>query len=301
MKKRVGIIGCGNVGTALALALKEKGYPLAGVCCRTEESAQRASAVTGVRYYTSPEEVSLRADIIFITTPDRNIEEVCAYTASRKGFNEGQVVLHTSGAHSSAILNAAQLSGALVLSFHPLQTFPNVQTGLRNLAGSYFAIEGDEDALPLGRELISDLGGIPLIIPTETKSLYHASACTVCNYFVALIDLGLKMMEAAGVLREEALPALLPLIEGTLLNIKKVGVPKALTGPIDRGDILTIESHIRIMNSLLPSATALYGQMGAYTARVAREKGTLSEETENEICSALRDERQAVQTAKVPE
>lgn len=287
LKARIGIVGAGNVGATLAIALKQKGYPIAGIFCHTEPLAQKASQLIEAPYYLSPAKVSQLSDIVFITTPDRKIHDICAFIADEGGFRKGQVVLHTSGAHSSAILHPAQKMGALTLSVHPLQTFPDVKTGLQNLPGSMFTVEGHEDALPVASEIIRALGGLPLTIPTEMKPLYHASACVVCNYFVALVDLGLKMMETAGIPRDRSLQAFLPLIEGTLGNIKNVGVPAALTGPIERGDVSTIENHLAALKEVMPSVVDVYSRLGAYTARLAREKGTLSRDGETEICKML--------------
>lgn len=285
--KKIGIVGAGNVGVALALALKKKGFVLAGLCCRTEDSARRASEKLSVDYFMDPVEVTRRADIIFITTPDRVIGDVCREIAQNGGFCDGQVVLHTSGAHSSRLLEPAQQAGAAILSMHPLQTFPSSETGFQNLPGSYFTLEGDGQALEVGRKLVAAFEGVALMIPTEMKPLYHASACVVCNYFVALIDLGLKMMEVVGVDRREALPAMMPLIEGTFANMKKVGVPRALTGPIDRGDASTISRHMEKMKEAMPQIMEIYRVLGRFTAVVAEEKGTLSEEGKENIIKAL--------------
>ncbi len=283
----IGIVGAGNVGVALAMALKQKGYSITGICCRTEESSLKSSKKLSTEYFTNAYDVSRRSDVVLITTPDRVIGEVCQEIAENDGFREQQVVLHTSGAHSSELLEPARKAGAYILSMHPLQTFPSSDTGLQNLPGSYFTIEGDEQALKTGKELVSAFEGVALTIPTEMKPLYHASACVVCNYFVGLLDLGLKMMEVAGVPREQALPALQPLIEGTLANVKRVGVPQALTGPIDRGDASTINSHIDKMEKVMPSVLDIYRILGNYTAVVAKEKGTLSEEGKKMIEQAL--------------
>lgn len=283
----IGIVGAGNVGVALAMALKEKGFKLGGLCCRTEESARRASEKLGVAYSMGPEEVTRHADIVFITTPDRVIGDVCREIAQNGGFRDGQVVLHTSGAHDSTLLEPAKQAGANILSMHPLQTFPSSETGFQNLPGSYFTLEGDERALEVGQKLVAALEGVALTIPTEMKPLYHASACVVCNYFVALIDLGLKMMEVAGVDRRKALPAMMPLIEGTLANMKRVGVPQALTGPIDRGDASTIGRHLEKMKEAMPRVMEIYRLLGCFTAEVAEDKGTLSGEGKKNIIGAL--------------
>ncbi len=285
--KKIAVIGAGNVGTALAQVLQDKGYALAGVCCRTEASAGRAAGRLGCTIFTDPGALARRAEIVFITTPDRSIEAVCRRLAGKEAVGPGQVVLHTSGAHSSSILASAGERGAAVLSMHPLQTFPDVEAGIRNLKGSYFTLEGDQRALPVGLALVEALEGRPLTIPTAMKPLYHAAACVACNYFVSLIGLALQMMEKAGVPGREALPALLPLVEGTLNNIKRVGVPAALTGPIDRGDHGTVAAHLRVIEEVMPAAKELYCSLGRQTAQTARAKGTLDEAGRREFQNLL--------------
>ena len=124
----------------------------------------------GCPVYSEPEKAASEADIVLLTTPDRVIEEVCQSIAAKKGFQKGQVVLHTSGAHSSNILVAARNAGAFALSLHPLQTFPSL-SWFAFLAGHLFAVEGDEKALPFARELVDAMEGKMLTIPTEMKPL----------------------------------------------------------------------------------------------------------------------------------
>lgn len=288
MPYKLAVVGAGNVGTCLALRLKEKGFKVVGVCCRTEQSSRRASEILDCRYDLVPSRVTREAEIVFITTPDRSIEETCRRLAEGGGVLPGQVVLHTSGAHSSAILKSARERGAAVLSLHPLQTFPSVEAGVGNIAGSYFTLEGDIQAVQVGKALVEALQGHPLFIPTAMKPLYHAAACVACNYFVEIVDLALRMMEKAGVSRSDALPALMPLLEGTLANLKKVGSPQALTGPIDRGDSLTVSAHLEILERIAPEITGLYCLLGRHTAEVARDKGTLDPDSYQQLLEIFR-------------
>jgi predicted short-subunit dehydrogenase-like oxidoreductase (DUF2520 family) len=273
---KIAFVGAGNVGTALAFLLQKGGHTVTGVASRTVTSAARAGRMLGVPYGTCPADFTREADVIFLTVPDKAIADVCAALAAEDGFRSGSIVVHTSGAHSSDLLSAARAKGCLTLSFHPLQTFANPETGISNLPGSFVTIEGDELALPVARRLVADLSCQPLEIPTATKALYHAAACMVCNYFVTLVDLGLQMLEAAGIKKEQGLPAVSPLIDCTLKNIMSAGPAQALTGPIARGDLGTVQSHLELMERLTPSIIPLYKSLGLATAGVAVEKGTLT-------------------------
>ena len=285
--KQIAVIGAGNVGKVLGVALKAKGYPLAAAFCRTDFSRRTAEQVLQCSIYDDKVRTAAAGDIVLITTPDQVIEEVCAHIAAGGGFRPGQIVLHTSGAHSSAILAAAREQGALVLSFHPLQTFPGLEVGLQSLPGTFFAVDGDADAFPVAAALVEALGGKMLSIPTEMKPLYHAAACVACNYLVSLMDVALKMYEIMDIPAESAMEALSPLIQGTLRNITTLGPQNALTGPIARGDVSTISSHLRIMEQQCPELMPLYKELGQYTVALARRKGTLEAEAAQDINKSL--------------
>jgi predicted short-subunit dehydrogenase-like oxidoreductase (DUF2520 family) len=275
---RIAIIGAGNVGTALAVLLQNAGHQIIGIASRTEASASNAAARVNAPYSTDPLAFTMKAGMVFLTTPDRVIENVCSQIASQNGFRPGTIVAHTSGAHSSEILQAACNLDAYTLSFHPLQTFANPDAGIQNLPGSFITIEGHPKALPQARQLVADLSCKPLEIPTEGKPLYHAAACIACNYFTTLIDAALQVMEKAGVKREDGLPALYPLIEGTLKNIARVGTTQSLTGPIARGDANTVTSHLTAMEEQMPEIIPLYKLLGCATVDVATAKGTLGKQ-----------------------
>ena len=285
--KKIAIIGAGNVGKVLGYALKQKGYLLAAASARTESSRKIAADLLQCPVYSEPEKAAQQADIVFLTTPDRVIEEVCDALALKGVFRREQMVLHTSGAHSSEILSAAREAGARVFSFHPLQTFPGVEAGLRALPGTFFAVEGDQEAFIVAKELVETLEGKMLAIPTEMKPLYHAAACVACNYLSTLMDLALRMYKVMGIANEQAFESLSPLIYGTLKNIGEMGPEKALTGPVARGDLPTIKSHLEIIGKLAPELLAVYNCLGVYTADLARRKGTLTEKQEEELKNLL--------------
>lgn len=272
---RVAVIGAGNVGTALAVLLHQSGHEIIGIASRSEASAKKAADRVGAPCGTDPLPYTKQAEIVFLTTPDRVIADVCKQIAEQNGFSPAAIVAHTSGAHSSEILDAAKEAGAYSLSFHPLQTFANPDAGIQNLPGSFITIEGHPEALPVARSLVADLACKLLEIPTESKPLYHAAAVIACNYFTTVTDAALQVMEKAGVGREEGLQALYPLIEGTLKNMARVGTTQSLTGPIARGDANTVASHLMTMEAQMPEIIPLYKLLGRATIDVAQAKGTL--------------------------
>lgn len=277
MNEKIGIIGAGVVGTAVGVVLHSKGFEVTGVYDVKPESTMMLVERTGCAAFPTPQEVSRSADILFITTSDSSIQAVADELAACQAFRQGQTVLHMSGAHSSEILDKAKEFEARVLSVHPLQSFASLDRAIDNLPGSVFSIEGDADAQNQAVKIVKALGGEYFFIERKAKPLYHAGACVVSNYLVAVVDLGVKLLEATGISGEVAIKALMPLITGTVNNLQSIGVPQALTGPIARGDISTVLEHQKCMEEQTPGLLGLYNSLGYYTADVARAKGTIDE------------------------
>ncbi len=287
--KTVAIIGAGRVGSAVGALLARAGFVISAVAAQTKAAAESARAFTGARHgATDPVRAAAGAGIVFITTPDRAIRDVSEKLAAGRALAAGTIVVHMSGAHSLDLLDAAAAAGAFRAVLHPLQSLASREQGVANLPGSYFRIEADAGALNTAQELVTALGGVELKLPGWTQDagstmLYHAGAVAVSNYFVALVDYGLKFYEKLGADRTEALRAVLPLIRGTLRNIETVGIPDALTGPIARGDASTVRDHIEAMKARAPELLGLYREMAQQTVAVARDRGSLSEEVVTEL------------------
>jgi len=281
---RTGFIGAGTTGTALAVRLSQKGWPVVAVSSRTLSSAQRlAKLVPDCRVCHTAQELADAAEMVFITTPDDVIATVCSEVRWRKG----QSVLHCSGAHSVDILESARGLGAAVGSFHPLQTFAGVDQAIENLPGSTFALEAEEPLLSTLKELSQLLNGNWVELKPGDKVLYHAAAVFACNYLVTLVKLALDLWSDFGVSSKEATSALLPLLRGTLNNIDNVGLPDCLTGPVARGDLGTIEKHLSVLEARRPSLLTTYKELGLQTIPIALAKGKVNEQKAEEMKALL--------------
>jgi predicted short-subunit dehydrogenase-like oxidoreductase (DUF2520 family) len=273
----------------MAKLLNRSGYPVSGVVTSRLETARASAEATGAdRYSERPWEITPEGEVVFITTPDDMIAPVCREIADHEGFREDMVVLHCSGALSSDILEPARGSGASVATLHPLQSFASIDQAIRLVPDSFCAVEGDDQALPIVRQIVEDVGGILLEITPEKKMLYHAAAVVASNYLVTLIGLATELNKSAGLATDVSFSALLPLIKGTLSNIRLKGIPDALTGPIARGDVATLTAHLEAMAKDIPEALSLYRCLGLNTVEVAKEKGSISQETAVKLAELLK-------------
>ena len=281
---KVGFIGAGTVGTALAVRLSQKGYPVVAVASRSRASAQRlAGMVPGCQAYDDPQGVADRADLVFVTTPD----DAIAPTVARLRWRPGQGVVHCSGADSLDILEPARKMGAQVGAIHPLQSFASSAQALENLPGSTFALEGQGELLEKLKGIAGALEGTIVELGAGDKVLYHAAAVMACNYWVTLMKLATDLWASFGVPPDKAVPALMPLLRGTLNNLAKVGLPQALTGPIARGDLGTIKKHLEALELRAPHLLPTYRELGLKTIPIALAKGKVDGARAQEIARLL--------------
>jgi predicted short-subunit dehydrogenase-like oxidoreductase (DUF2520 family) len=269
---KIGFIGAGTVGTALAILLRRRGFGVAAIYDNNQDASQKfISRVEDSRLFGSAQNVAENADFIFITTPDAAIGKVASQVIWRKGTS----VVHCCGSESAEILGPARKLGAFVGGFHPLQTFAGVDQAIENIPGSTFAIEAEEPLFSTLVNLAEALNGNWIKIGAGDKPAYHAAAVFASNYMVTLVKMATDLWQTFGGTPEKATKALLPLMKGTLHNIETLGLPQCLTGPIARGDSGTVARHLKTIKEKSPSLLFPYKELGLQTLPVALAKGKI--------------------------
>ncbi len=272
---KLGFIGAGTVGTALATRLNHKGYRVAAVSSRSHTSAEKlAQSINGCRAVVNNQAVADATSLIFITTPD----DVIASVASEIQWHAGQSVVHCSGADSAAPLEPARKAGANVGVIHPLQTFASVKQAIENMPGSTFAIEAEEPLLSTLKNIAITLDGHWIELKASDKVIYHVAAVIACNYLVTLVKLATDLWRTFDVPPDEATQALLPLLKGTINNIDTIGIPQCFTGPIARGDTGTIKKHLDALKKVAPDLLSTYCELGRQTIPIALAKGRITQQ-----------------------
>jgi predicted short-subunit dehydrogenase-like oxidoreductase (DUF2520 family) len=281
MPGTLSIIGAGRVGRALGRRLRELGWKIGAVVASSESSARKAVRSIGAgRSHAFLTRQVLAAQVIFITTPDRCTADV-AEDLARIGAEElrGKIVLHTSGALSSEVLDSVRRCGAAVGSMHPLQTFSGVE--VPPLEGRVFTIEGDTAAVRMARQIARALGAVPVLIDGSKKPLYHAAGALAAGNVLALMEAATRLMTAAGMKRREAVQALLPLTRQVLENFERLGPRAAWTGPLSRGDYGVVAAHTEAMKDLPAEFRQAYEAVNRLAAVVlAQDSAAMQAELE---------------------
>ncbi|MFC1992515.1 Rossmann-like and DUF2520 domain-containing protein [Chloroflexota bacterium] len=282
---KLGFIGAGTVGTALARGLSNNGYQVVSVSSRSQTSAiNLAQALNNCEVFDDNQGVADAAELVFITTPD----DAIAPTVSQIQWHAKQNVVHCSGADSTDILQPAREAGAHVGAFHPLQTFASVKQAIENLPGSTFAIEAEKPLLNMLKEMAIVLGGHWVELKADDRVTYHASAVIACNYLVTLVKIATDLWQTFGIPTNRATKSLLPLLQGTINNIDAVGIPQCLTGPIARGDSGTIKKHLDALQKVAPGLLSIYRELGMQTIPVALAKGRINQHQAQELQAILK-------------
>ena len=281
MKKKIGIIGAGRLGSALAKEFLQKGMQLTGISCQDIAESNAAAKKLGVKAFADNHELAGASEVIFLTVPDSLINKVAEELVA-KGLRKGTILLHCSGAISGFALPFAE--GVLRGSFHPLQSF--AAEGAK-FAGIYIALDGDEQTLKVTRRLCEQLAARPLTIPPGDRPLYHAAAVFASNYLITVLSAAEQLFARWADSETDARGAVMPLVNGTVANFAKFGAQKALTGPIARGDSETIRKHIQVLPVEFIDS---YRNLGIQTVELARQTGNLPEEKIQEMKSILKGE-----------
>ncbi|AIS51660.1 hypothetical protein TKV_c04580 [Thermoanaerobacter kivui] len=273
---KIGFVGAGIVGTSLAFLLSKSGTDVSGFLSRSFESAKRSATLTKTTAFSCYEELLKNSDVIIISTNDSSISDVVNKLLEHKDMLKEKIFCHLSGALSLEVLHPLNLEGGYIMVMHPIQTCPSFDAALELLPKSYFTLEGCEKAVKIGKEIVNKISGKYIVVENINKPLYHAACVVASNYLVALSKLSLLLLKESGFPFEEYSDALIPLMEGTLKNIKEKGINGALTGPIARGDVNTVELHLKNIQD--QNLINLYKNLGKLALEISYEKGNLSKE-----------------------
>jgi predicted short-subunit dehydrogenase-like oxidoreductase (DUF2520 family) len=280
----IGIVGAGAVGSALGLALTRAGWPIQAVASRDPVRRERfKELVGGTRAFEDITPLLDEVELIILAVPDDVIESV----ARSIRLYSGQALIHTSGALGAEVLQPAMAAGTQVGSFHPLVAFADTVRAVEALHGATVAVEGDDQLVALLAEMAAAIGARAVRLAPGTKAAYHAAAVLAAGGFVALLDAIAELGRVAGLDEAGSLAIYGPLIEQTLGNARALGIKAALTGPLTRGDVGTLEAHLAALAAHAPDVLPLYRAAAIREIALAEERGALTPDVSGRLRTAL--------------
>jgi predicted short-subunit dehydrogenase-like oxidoreductase (DUF2520 family) len=221
----IAVVGAGRMGSVLARALDAP-------------ALRRSDPVPG------------DVDVLLLAVPDGRIGEVAA------AMPAGPLLGHVSGATGLDVFGDRE-----GFSLHPMMsTPPGSDPGLLRGAGG--AVDGTTPrALETAYALAERLGLNVTRVPAEDRIAYHAAGAIAANFLVALEACAERLAATAGITRAQ----LAPLVLATAHQWAELGPEVALTGPIARGDELTVERHRATIAERTPELLSVWTELAEAT------------------------------------
>jgi predicted short-subunit dehydrogenase-like oxidoreductase (DUF2520 family) len=264
--------------------LQRAGHRIVAVSGRSD-TVHRAEAYLPRVPVLPPRQAVQGAQVILLGVPDDMIQGVCSQIST--GLQRGVVVAHLSGSLGLEVLASAAHWGISPLAIHPLQSIPDVDSGLKRIPGCSMAVTAANEATALlGDRLARDAGGRPFRIRSEDKPLYHAAAVFASNYLTTVEAIAERLFAAAGV--QDTRSAMGPLAIATLSNVIRQGPAAALTGPVVRGDVGTLERNLEALKQGAPEAIPAYTALARAALGIAERDGTLAWQDVKRVEEVLR-------------
>lgn len=251
-------IGAGKVAHTLIPLFIKKNYNVKGIISKDKKSASSSGRRFKLEFYSSDfKKIPTVYGIFFITVPDRQISTVARKLSLLNLNFQKSLFIHTSGSESSSALEVLEKKGGITASFHIMQTFPSLKQ--TEIANSFAAIETKSDKAE--RFLFSLARTLKLKSFTLTKRekvFYHMAGVFTSNFLNANIFTTEKLLNMAIPGEEQLYNMFEPIIKTTLSNIKSNGIKGSLSGPVQRGDFLTIEKHLISIKRLKTSEKEIF-------------------------------------------
>ncbi|HEU4584121.1 MAG TPA: DUF2520 domain-containing protein [Gemmatimonadaceae bacterium] len=264
------VMGAGRAGLSLARAFRASGVEVAGVHGR-----HAPGGPDGVSVGALPPALA-RASVVLVTVRDQQLDDALRELLAAE-LAPGTVVLHASGSAEPDMLATVRKAGHPAGTFHPLVPLADPARAVEALAGAYIGIDGDEEARAVARSLAERLGAHVVEIPAGGKAPYHAAAVIASNFPVVLLRIAERVLVDAGIPADSAAGAARSLLRQAVRNIESSDAARALTGPIVRGDAVTVRKHLLALASD-PEALAVYRAISVAALELALESGTPSEQ-----------------------
>ncbi|NIL81272.1 Rossmann-like and DUF2520 domain-containing protein [Rhodococcoides kroppenstedtii] len=276
----VGIVSAGRVGTALGEALDRVGHVVFGCSAVSDASLARARTRLPDAAVLPAAEVAARSELLVLAVPDAELPALVQGLARTGAVSPGTLVLHTSGANGVGVLAPLAGNGVVTMAVHPAMTFSGKPEDTERLASACFGITAaDEIGFAIAQSLVLEIGGEPVGVREDARTLYHAALAHGSNHLVTVVNDALDALRTAladteltGQQPVESRPGgvaervLAPLLSAALDNVLRSG-PAALTGPVARGDADMVDAHLQALTDLDDDLAAGYRALSLRSAQ----------------------------------
>ncbi len=241
--KTISFVGAGALASGLAKVLRAQGFIIGEIVTRSLPLSRRkgrALARSVEAAASTLGNAKLSCDLLWLAVPDSAVEDVSRTLAACAQLPP--IILHASGALSSQAISALAERGVHTGSAHPMMTF--VAGEPPSLQGAWFAMEGSPAALRASRAIARKLGAKSFTIEPGAKALYHAFGAMLSPMLAAELAAAERVGLRAGIRAQDVRRIMEPIVLRTARNVLRNGAGRSFSGPLARGDVRTVASHL---------------------------------------------------------
>ena len=242
--KNIAVIGAGKISYSLVNAIQKSKFNISIIVSQHLNSAKKLAHKFDIKKYSDhPNDIPSNCSLLLLAVPDNQIKIVAENLSGLKLNFKNSLFVHLSGAHDISLLNALKNKKAKAASFHIMQTFPTKK--IVNIKNSFVAVEAENNKVKhVLFQFAESLGLNPFELKSENKALYHVAGVFASNFLVGNLFNSENLFKESNINKLNFYEMMQPIIFSTLRNIKKEGAVKALSGPVERGELVTIKGHL---------------------------------------------------------
>lgn len=233
---KIVIVGAGNLGTHLALALKVRGNDIVQVFSRNATKAKDLAEQVSCTAITELHAVDTKADVVLIAVSDSAIEFV---SNDLPALNKRTVVAHTAGSIPMSALTKHDNRGV----FYPLQTFSADSDVAWDVIPLLLTASNSHSKRIL-TSLAASINENAKVITDAERLHLHLCATIANNFSNHMFAIAKRIADGANL----DFDLIKPLIRETTDKIMQMSPKDAQTGPAIRGDELTMAKHLDLLN-----------------------------------------------------
>jgi len=258
----ISLIGAGALGTNLLVALAKKGFNIGQVLSRNPDSSDALVAeMRKGRRILTPKELEPDNDFVFITVPDRVVDdvvrEVIAYRSPHTTY------LHCSG---SAGMNVLAPLGDKIGVLYPMQAFSR-QRRIPFTDIPIF-VEGMPEVQPRVRILAHTLSRSVKWLDSNERRRLHIGAVFAANFTNYMIRCAGEVVEGIPGVDYRTY---MPLIREVIDRLGTLSPAEAQTGPARRADQQVILAHFEYLRKKDVRLAFIYELVSRYIMESHKE------------------------------
>lgn len=278
MIEQVLVVGPGRVGKCLALVHQRAGAKVF-VLGRQQGlwmDWARAHAMEPLLHCSDAPRENI---LVLLAVPDRELA-AAVQQCQEHLLGARNALVHMSGVVGLELFEEGKDSQTQCAAIHPLMAFsgdPEADATALSTAMASVATHAREQDLLV--EVLScwTVRGLPLAADVDRKR-YHLGLSLLSNHITALCGWAQELLEPA--LGGETQAVIQEMAQRAVNSAAQQGAATALTGPVVRGDVATVQSH---MASLAPAEAARYRGALLAVIDLASASGRLSSEAAQEM------------------